>query len=387
MNSIEEEKTPSVAEDGAATGAMTGEPVAAVEESSADGAAVPSAAAGEAEVEGGVDVAAQQYPEPNEGTEAGEAKPSGGDEEPDIIPPASEQAMQTLSHLLNSGGAAGLAETVPSAQPASALEKQAETLEQQAETLEQLTGLVRSTEKKADDLMALLAEMTRSQQAMAEEAAKSVTELSLIVQKVADDTEQTAGQLRTARVTSALSPWFLVLSLLALVLLLAGMGYLAMQQKRLQERQDKVSFIATEAAEIQEKKLAAFDKRFAELLGAEIKGVREAVGRESVKSKLNRLRNGATEQRIIRKSSGDWVLPGKKEELVTDQETIEALNQAFEKSGRQLVTPPSIPPHSVLSILKPDGKGGTELVVTRDAVPPQQPEKAAEPDRKAKKRS
>lgn len=380
MNSIEEEKTPSVAEDGAATGAMTGEPVAAVEESSADGAAVPSAAAGEAEVEGGVDVAAQQYPEPNEGTEAGEAKPAGGDEEPDIIPPASEQAMQTLSHLLNSGGAAGLAETVPSAQPASALEKQ-------AETLEQLTGLVRSTEKKADDLMALLAEMTRSQQAMAEEAAKSVTELSLIVQKVADDTEQTAGQLRTARVTSALSPWFLVLSLLALVLLLAGMGYLAMQQKRLQERQDKVSFIATEAAEIQEKKLAAFDKRFAELLGAEIKGVREAAGRESVKSKLNRLRNGATEQRIIRKSSGDWALPGKKEELVTDQETIEALNQAFEKSGRQLVTPPSIPPHSVLSILKPDGKGGTELVVTRDAVPPQQPEKAAEPDRKAKKRS
>lgn len=379
MNSTEE-KTPPAAD--ALPGPVTADSgdVAAVEEApeQTPEAASPEPATDEVgePATGPVPAAAEEEPEEGETVATAEQ----GEDEP--IPPSSERAMQALSHVLNAGGTAGMGGAEGAPQPAFP----PGCLEEQAEKLEQLAVLARLTDAKTGEVAAELAQVSQSLREMAGETAKAAADLSLSLQKVADDTGQTAEQLRTARVTSALSPWFLVLSLLALVLLLAGMGYLAMQQKRLQQRQDKVSFIATEAAELQEKKLAAFDRHFAELLGAEIKGVREAAGRESVKSKLNRLRAGAAEQKLVRKSSGDWLLPGvKKEELVTDQETIEALNQAFERSGRQLAAPPGMPPHSVLVLLKPDGKGGTELVATRETVPVAQPEKT-EPDRKTKKR-
>lgn len=94
------------------------------------------------------------------------------------------------------------------------------------------------------------------------------------------------------------------------------------------------------------------------------------ISKESIQSKLNHLRGGAAELRLLRKSSGDWLLPkGKTEEPITDHDLIELLNQLFEKSGRSLTTHPSLPPHKVVSILKPNGKGGTELVVTKETVP------------------
>ena len=116
--------------------------------------------------------------------------------------------------------------------------------------------------------------------------------------------------------------------------------------------------------------MAAFDQHFADLVGTEIKHERETINKESILSKLNHLRGGAAEQRLLRKSNGDWLLPkGKTEELITDHDLIEQLNQMFEKSGRSLTAHPSLPPHKVVSILKPNGKGGTDLMVTKETVP------------------
>lgn len=202
------------------------------------------------------------------------------------------------------------------------------------------------------------------------ELSRAVAVLTEQLQKVSEETERTVAWSESTRLVSPLSKTFLILSIVVLVALLGGMGYLAVSQLQLQQRQDKVSHLATQAVETQAKRQAEFDKQFATLVGTEIKHEREAISKESTQSKLNHLRGGAAEQRLLRKSSGDWLLPkGKTEELITDQHLIELLNQLFEKSGRSLTTHPSLPPHKVVSILKPNGKGGTDLVVTRETVP------------------
>jgi len=163
---------------------------------------------------------------------------------------------------------------------------------------------------------------------------------------------------------------FLVLSIIMLAALLGGMGYLASNQYQLMQQQSNASQAAAAATELQVKRMAEFDKRFAELVGGAIKSERETINKESVAGKINKLRGGAAERRILRKSSGDWLIPnGKTEELITDPEIIEALNLAFEKSGRPLITPPSLPPHKTVCILKPNGKGGTEVILTRETMP------------------
>jgi hypothetical protein len=89
-----------------------------------------------------------------------------------------------------------------------------------------------------------------------------------------------------------------------------------------------------------------------------------------VAEKLNRLRNGLPERKLIRKETGDWFVLNKKiEESIADVEVIEALNQAYRKIGRSLSPGISMPSHNALCILKPDGKGGTEVVMTKNFVP------------------
>ncbi len=86
--------------------------------------------------------------------------------------------------------------------------------------------------------------------------------------------------------------------------------------------------------------------------------------------KLNRLRNGLTEKKLIRKETGDWFVYTKKpEECITDADIIEALNSAYRRLGRPLSTKAPVPSHNSLCILKPDGKGGTEIVMTKDFAP------------------
>lgn len=202
------------------------------------------------------------------------------------------------------------------------------------------------------------------------ELSKTVAILSAQQQKVSEDTEQTAAWAASTKLVSPLSKTFLVLAILVLVALLGGVGYLAVNQVQLQQRQDKLTAVAMHSVEAQEKRMAAFDQHFADLVGTEIKHERETINKESILSKLNHLRGGAAEQRLLRKSNGDWLLPkGKTEELITDHDLIEQLNQMFEKSGRSLTTHPSLPPHKVVSILKPNGKGGTDLMVTKETVP------------------
>lgn len=202
------------------------------------------------------------------------------------------------------------------------------------------------------------------------ELSKAVAILTAQLQKVSEETEQTAAWAASTKLVRPLSTTFLVLAIMVLVALLGGIGYLAVNQMQLQQRQDKLTAVAMHSVEAQEKRMAAFDQHFADLVGTEIKHERESISKESIQSKLNHLRGGAAEQRLLRKSSGDWLLPkGKTEELITDHDLIEQLNQMFEKSGRSLTTHPSLPPHKVVSILKPNGKGGTDLVVTKETVP------------------
>lgn len=89
-----------------------------------------------------------------------------------------------------------------------------------------------------------------------------------------------------------------------------------------------------------------------------------------VLEKMNRLRNGLPEKKLIRKETGDWFVYNKKnEECIADIEVIDALNQAYRKSGRSLSPGFPLPAHNALCILKPDGKGGTEIVMTKNFVP------------------
>ena len=202
------------------------------------------------------------------------------------------------------------------------------------------------------------------------ELSKSVAIVTAQLQKVSEETERTVNWSESTKLVNPLSKTFLILAIVTLVALLGGMGYLAVNQIQLQQRQDKLSHLATQAVEAQNKRQAEFDKQFATLVGSELKHEREMISKESIQSKLNHLRGGAAELRLLRKSSGDWLLPkGKTEEPITDHDLIELLNQLFEKSGRSLTTHPSLPPHKVVSILKPNGKGGTELVVTKETVP------------------
>lgn len=86
--------------------------------------------------------------------------------------------------------------------------------------------------------------------------------------------------------------------------------------------------------------------------------------------KLNRLRNGQAEKKLVRKETGDWFVYTKKpEECITDADIIEALNSAYKRLGRPLTTKTPLPSHNSLCILKPDGKGGTEIVMTKDFAP------------------
>lgn len=97
---------------------------------------------------------------------------------------------------------------------------------------------------------------------------------------------------------------------------------------------------------------------------------REAAPVTSVHEKMNKLRNGLLEKKLIRKETGDWFVYNKKnDECISDIEVIEVLNQAYRKIGRSISSEVPMPSHNALCILKPDGKGGTEVVMTKTFVP------------------
>ncbi len=95
------------------------------------------------------------------------------------------------------------------------------------------------------------------------------------------------------------------------------------------------------------------------------------VGSTTVLEKLNKLRNGQPEKKLIRKETGDWFVYNSKksEECIADVEIIEALNLSFKKIGKSLTPALPLPAHNAVCLLKPDGKGGTEIVMTKAFLP------------------
>jgi len=194
--------------------------------------------------------------------------------------------------------------------------------------------------------------------------------MTVTIQKISDETEQMVGWSHDVKVTSALSKVFLALSILVLVLLLGGMSYLAIGHYNAQHHLHAAQTAVAETIKVQQKQIAEYDKHFADLVGGELKKEREASSKASVHDRINRLRNGLAEQPLHRKNNGDWfVASGKNEVSITDPEIIEELNQAFVKSGKTLTVPYLVPPHKMVVALRPNGKGGTDIFVTKDVVP------------------
>lgn len=208
---------------------------------------------------------------------------------------------------------------------------------------------------------------------LSEKLSDLTTALSFVtseIQKVSDETGQTVEWSKGTRLVRPFSNLFLLLSVLLLLIIVSATGYLAVRQLQLQARQDQTSELVIQAVDNLHKREVAMDKQFASLIGTEIRQERETISKEAVQSKLNRIRGGSSELRLLRKSNGDWLLPkGKTEELLTDHELIGLLNQLYEKSGKSLQQHSTLPPHKVVTLLKPDGKGGTSMMVTQETLP------------------
>lgn len=138
-------------------------------------------------------------------------------------------------------------------------------------------------------------------------------------------------------------------------------------------------------------KLADFDKKMALALEKPVQqehaqhnpAVTETPGTEAhvpgdvepvlvtpVAEKLNKLRNGLPEKKLIRKETGDWFIYNKKgSESIADVEVIKTLNEAYTKIGRAMKTKIPLPAHNAVCLLKPDGKGGTLVVMTGEFIP------------------
>jgi hypothetical protein len=89
-----------------------------------------------------------------------------------------------------------------------------------------------------------------------------------------------------------------------------------------------------------------------------------------VTERLNKLRNGLPEKKLFRNETGDWFTYNKKgnNESISDIEVIQALNEAYIKIGRAISPGIPLPPIKALCLLKPDGKGGTQIVMTKEFV-------------------
>jgi hypothetical protein len=190
---------------------------------------------------------------------------------------------------------------------------------------------------------------------------------------------------------SVLSKTFLIISSVIIALLVVFQLYMFTSLIKTERLQNVAGSAVMENITSLNKKMAEYDKNLTKALeqpsqqehvkpnqevtengGHEIAAHKEAapVSVTPVLEKLNRLRNGLPEKKLIRKETGDWFVYGKKsEECISDVEVIETLNQAYRKIGRSTSPGIPMPAHNALCILKPDGKGGTQVVMTKDFLP------------------
>jgi len=190
---------------------------------------------------------------------------------------------------------------------------------------------------------------------------------------------------------SVLSKTFLIISSAIIALLVVFQLYMFTSLIKTERLQNVAGSAVMENITSLNKKMAEYDKNLTKALehppqqehvqpnpavtengGHEIVTHKEAapVSVTPVLEKLNRLRNGLPEKKLIRKETGDWFVYAKKnEECISDVDVIESLNQAYRKIGRSTSPGIPMPAHNALCILKPDGKGGTQVVMTKDFLP------------------
>ena len=190
---------------------------------------------------------------------------------------------------------------------------------------------------------------------------------------------------------SFLSKTFLIISSVIIALLVIFQIYMFTSLIKTERLQNAAGSSVMENITSLNKKMAAYDKNLTKALesapsqehaqphpvavengGHEVAAHKEAdaVNVTPVLEKLNKLRNGLPEKKLVRKETGDWFVYGKKnEECISDVEVVESLNQAYRKIGRTTSPGFPMPAHNALCILKPDGKGGTQVVMTKDFMP------------------
>lgn len=233
--------------------------------------------------------------------------------------------------------------------------------------------------------------------------------ISAKIDAVSDDTDRLAKQVNgvamnyellaaemesftsSANTKSILSKSFLVISSLALILLVIFQIYEFFSLIKTQRLQYATGSSVLNNISSLNKKLTAYDRNLTKAMENQAQQEQakqhevaaEATAHEApankdagpthatpVLEKLNKLRNGLPEKKLIRKETGDWfVINMNNEESISDIEVIEVLNQAYRRIGRSLTTNVPMPSNNALCILKPDGKGGTEVVMTKDFLP------------------
>ena len=217
---------------------------------------------------------------------------------------------------------------------------------------------------------------------------KQVNSISLNYELLSAEMEAITS---SANSKNFLSKTFLIIASLAVALLVIFQIYSFISLVQIQRLQNAAGTTVLEKISVLNKKMADYDKNLTKALenpaqqghgqmnpDTAEKTNQESAGNKEVGSanntpvleKMNRLRNGLLEKRLIRKETGDWFVYNKKnEESISDVEVIEVLNQAYKKIGRSLSPTVPLPSHKALCILKPDGKGGTEVVMTKEFTP------------------
>lgn len=212
------------------------------------------------------------------------------------------------------------------------------------------------------------------------------------VSELHDALTQEMGSISAeSRIKSTLSKTFLIVSSVVLVLLVVFQVYTFVSLIKIQRLQNAAGASLLGNVNNLTAKLTDFDKKIAQALEKTVQrehspptsampettdsdahgtGDAGSTFATPVAEKLNRLRNGLPEKKLIRKETGDWFIYSKKgSENIADVDVIRALNEAYTKIGRSMTTKIPLPAHNAVCLLKPDGKGGTLVVMTGDFLP------------------
>jgi hypothetical protein len=329
-----------------------------------------------------VNVPSQETAAVSENVAAEDGKHYAGEETAETAEEVAGLLSDALSHALQDDTA--LTEEV-SADDAAAAPEAASNHEAAAANAAQ-TGLILAALKEATDRVD---DYALKIDGIAADVSQVTDQLNQITYKYEQVSSEIESLLADNNSKSILSKTFLLISTLAVVALVSFQIYTFTELVSAKRQLNLSGRSVVENLTTLNKKMAEYDKNLTKALEspppkepakqaiAETTTVNEKDGpmevapaASLVQEKINRLRNGLPEKRLIRKETGDWFIVNNKKngECITDSEVIEALNNAYQKAGRSLKTKIPLPSHNSLCILKPDGKGGTEIVITKEFV-------------------